>query len=246
MMHRRYTAVLAGWLMVGCLVSVGYGETVVHTTTVPAGVPGDFKLRDDFLYLELENASQATSATNNDPGKTVFSSLQSDNWWGTASPDGALGANRGSGNQSSLSASIYWVDLPAPQAGQWDVYLRHALSSTLNDTTTLKSVTNTFYVGTGYNNSNSQQPLTGQTLVGSATISSYSEAPKIVQWDYLGRIALDGSTLDTFRLKLDSVYSCQQGDTVLMIRLPEPTAALSLVIGVLGLGFWRGRRHAVG
>jgi hypothetical protein len=45
---------------------------------------------------------------------------------------------------------------------------------------------------------------------------------------------------------MDSVYSLERGDTVLMIRLPEPTTALSLAVGVLGLGFWRGRRHAVG
>jgi hypothetical protein len=232
--------------MVGCLASVGYGETVVHTTTLPAGVPGDFKERDDYLYLELENASQSPTDTNNDPLNTVFASLQSNLSWGMASPDGARWANRGAGAQPSLSASIYWVDLPAPQAGQWDVYLRHTLSSTLNDTTTLKSVTNTFYVGTGYDNNIIQHSLVDETLVGGSTISSYSATPQILQWDYLGRIALDGSTQDTFRLKMDSVYSLERGDTVLMIRLPEPTTALSLAVGVLGLGFWRGRRHAVG
>lgn len=244
MLYQRFTALLAGWLMAGCVASASQGA-IVHTTTLPPGVPVDFRQKGDFLYLEIESATQAAADTNNDALKTVFSSLQSDCCWGSATPDGARWGNRGSGSQSSLSASLYWVDLPAPQAGLWDVYLRHSLTSSVSDTTKLKSSTDTFYVGTGYSNSTSQQSLLDQTFVGSSTISNYAATPQILQWDYLGRIALDGSTQDTFRLKMDVVWALQRADTVLMVRLPEPAAALSLAIGALGLAACRKRATGV-
>jgi hypothetical protein len=237
-------AALSIGVLLSCLVAQGL-TAVVHTTSIPAGVPADFKQNGNYLYLDLETAAQSTGAgdTNNDPIKTLFSTQQTDCCWGLSSDQGYRWAYRGSGNQSSLSASIYWVNLPAPQAGLWDVYLYHTLNSTQNDTTTLKSITDTFYVGTDYGGSTSQQSLVGQMTLGSATISSRAANPQIYQWDYLGRIALDGSTLDSFRLKMDAAYALERGDTVLMVRLPEPGAAALLAAGGAGLLLWLvGRR----
>jgi hypothetical protein len=211
---------------------------LVHTDTLPGSLTSDRTL----IYLDVELASQATSDTNNDPARTWFRTGETGCCWGSYVGGGARFANRGSGNQSHLNESTFWADIPTPEAGLWDVYIHHRLDSTVNDTTTLKSVTNTFYVGSGLSGST----LLDQALVGAATISSTDATPHIDLWDYLGPISLDGTTIDSFRLNLDAVYAVQRVDAVLLVRLPEPsTIAMLLGLGGVGLlaSFRRLRRR---
>ena len=233
------------------LVVAQASAVLVHTETMPNGLPAGFsKSSDNFFYLEGESVPSAatfSSAQQEDIERTLYrtspvgSDQAANNYW-TNGGVGTLNNQVATRGNPSVAAytniSVYWADLSLSiTPGVYDVWVwgQPGFSGIASGKTAAETTnTYSFFGGTSLAATNSA------TAIGSVTMSAFAGD---WGWKQIGQISITQG-LDSFRLSISTTNASTTFDTVLLTAaVPEPSTVALAALGALVLGVTVRRRR---